>query len=259
MHKIRKRGESMATHKKEDVINKIKSSEKHNLTNTDETMVCSVEHLGKEMDTHLKASKIEKSGNWVLYKEKWLENEKGGSANFYKYGRGDVIRSFNFGVVNMGTEIRYPHPCVVIYDNNEDWLIVAPITSAKIGEDGQPIVHEFEVFADRQRRGVQDSNEFFFTKKSVIQVDQICRVSKSRALIKTRKKLREELLNQVDNMILEKYIPKKHGLLEQLKSQLNKAEDENITLAENVDALKQEVAQLKKQLEKFSENTIDNN
>ena len=48
-------------------------------------------------------------------------------------------------------------------------------------------------------------------------MDQITRVSKYRILNKKRFKLREDLLNEIDNIILKKYIPKKDELLEKLK------------------------------------------
>ncbi len=245
----------MAVHDIEQVRVKTKAyPTKYNLTNTDADMIHSVEHIGQTMDNHLKSSIIEKSGNWISYKEKWLSNEEGTlPTDFYNYSRGDIILAIDLGTVNMGTEIRYPHPCVVLYDNREDWVIVAPITAAQRNKQtGEVIVHEpFEVFIDAQRRAPVDRNEFYFKKKSVVQVDQICRLSKSRAINKTTRKLRTDILNQIDNVILSKYVPKKNDLLERLKEQLNTTDKLNRELVANVEALENEKSELKLEIERL--------
>ena len=152
----------------------------------------------------------------------------------------------SFGTTNMGTEIRYPHPCVVLFDNCEDWIVVAPITAAQIDKaTGKEIVHPpFEVYVDAQSKPSTDPNEFFFKKKSVIQVDQICRISKYRAINKTKKKLRVDLLNQIDNVILKNYLPKKDELLSVLKQQLTAKEIENKVLMDKIMQLENEKSEL---------------
>ncbi|MBO1515171.1 hypothetical protein [Metabacillus bambusae] len=104
------------------------------------------------IENHVKQSSVEKSSNWMLYKDLWLQNESGhlrSSARHRNYTRGSIIMSIDWGTINIGTEIRYPHPGVVLYDQGEDWVIAAPITAAKINhQTQQPVIHPpFEVLA----------------------------------------------------------------------------------------------------------------
>lgn len=167
----------------------------------------------------LSHGKLERTVNYAHFHDLWIQNEyKKLNNNYYNYSRGDIISLVDLGTCNIGTEIRYPHPCVVLYDNHEDWVIVAPITAAtKDKSTGETIIHEFEVFAQKSRTTTNQKNVYLFKKDSVIQVDQITRLSKYRILNKKRFKLREDLLNEIDNIILKKYIPKKDELLEKLK------------------------------------------
>jgi len=187
---------------------------KKSLCNSDSRAVFQLSQLIEEITTHLKISDIEKACNWMLEENRWLANENRLFNGFYNYLRGDIIKNLDFGTSNIGTEHRYPHPAVVIYDQREDWVVVAPITAAHRDRSGQLIVHPpFEVLVRKQIRRPIDPNEFFFTKDSVIQVDQIRRVSKYRAVTPARFKLRPDILNQIDNIMLENFIPKKYDLL----------------------------------------------
>ncbi|MGL5087206.1 MAG: type II toxin-antitoxin system PemK/MazF family toxin, partial [Clostridium sp.] len=161
---------------------------KRNIANTDNFLTGEIEKILEATKDNITNGTIEKAINWSLYKNTWLKNENVSLKNeFYKYERGDIITSLDLGVLNIGTEIRYPHPCVVLYDNDEDWIVVVPITAAQIDKcNGKPIIHEFEVYVEEQRNKPKNIREFYFKKKSVIQVDQICRVSKHRAIIKKR-------------------------------------------------------------------------
>lgn len=233
---------------------------KDNLCDTHSDVIRKLSNIIQGTEEHLKKSKIEKTVNWMLYEDLWLDNEDNKlPQSFYNYSRGDIILSLDLGSVNIGTEIRYPHPCVVLYDNREDWVIVAPITSAQIDRvTQQPIIHTFEVFIQAQRKPPRDSKEFYFKKNSVIQVDQICRVSKYRAVNKTKLKIRVDLLNQIDNIILKNYIPVKNKLLEELKQKieslnfdLSKKEEEIIDLTSNLNKKDGEIALLKEQIQEL--------
>lgn len=220
--------------------------------------------LLKEIDKILSSTKsniendtIEKAINWCRYKNKWLLNEYNDLENdFYNYKRGDVIISLDLGTLNIGTEIRYPHPCVVLYDNGEDWIVVAPITAAQIDETtGNPIIHEFEVYAEKQKKKPRNKREFYFTKHSVIQVDQIYRVSKHRIINRQRKKIREDLINQIDNIMLKKYIPKKYELLKKIEEMNNEVNKKNDLLMEKIsdyedliEVLNERIANLEKEI-----------
>lgn len=207
----------------------------------------------EELSSHLIEGTVEKTANWMLYKNLWLKNEnKDLNSGFYKYVRGDIILSIDFGTINIGTEIRYPHPCVVLYDNNEDWLIVAPITASQLDKNKNPIVHEpFEILANAQKSKPKNPKEFQFTKDSVIQVDQIQRISKYRAINKKPLKLRVDLLNQIDNVLLENFTPLKYKLLENMKeinSELvNSIKDKD----EEILRLKEQNTQLKNENEEY--------
>lgn len=233
------------------------SSQKNILTNNNAQAVSGLTELFNVLEDHLRNnSNIEKSCNWMLAENLWLENEKGNLKSFYKYSRGDIIRIVDFGTSNIGTEIRYPHPLVVLYDQNEDWVLGVPITQATIDLNGKPVIHHpFEVFVAKQLRKPKDINEFWFTKPSVIQIDQIKRVSKFRAINKKRYKLRIDLLNQIDNIIFQNITPKKNELLnnmintnQQNVSRINNLEDENNKLRTEIEHLKDRVNILKSEI-----------
>lgn len=238
----------MGNHNIETVLQKSKNYiERCKITKSDDDMISSIKYVLKKTEDHFSDSEIEKTANWILFKDKWLDYESSDrKPNFYNYSRGDIVLSVDFGTTNMGTEIRYPHPCVVLFDNCEDWIVVAPITAAQIDKaTGKEIVHPpFEVYVDAQSKPSTDPNEFFFKKKSVIQVDQICRISKYRAINKTKKKLRVDLLNQIDNVILKNYLPKKDELLSVLKQQLTAKEIENKVLMDKIMQLENEKSEL---------------
>lgn len=83
-------------------------------TNTD--LCTELNILLSETKNHLEGCEAEKTANWLLQHDLWLQNENGLlTPPFYNYGRGYIVFSVELGTSNIGTEIRYPHPCVVIY------------------------------------------------------------------------------------------------------------------------------------------------
>lgn len=234
-------------------------AEKRKISSTNQIISTEFASLITSLNTHLLDAHLEKTCNWMLYNDIWLDHEQGKlHPKFYNYSRGDIILSVDFGTCNIGTEIRYPHPGVVLYDNGEDWLVCAPITSCQRDKiTHKPIIHEpFEVFIPAHNKPPKNPKEFHFKKDSVIQIDQIMRVSKHRAINKNRCKIRTDILNQIDNIILENYIPFKYKLLEKMKH-LNKELAEELTFKENeINRLKKEIESLKtrnKKLEKSKE------
>ena len=228
---------------------------KYRKSNSNSDVLNELSKIMNELNSHFSESIIEKTANWMIYNNLWLKNENLGLNNrFYNYGRGDVILSIDFGTVNIGTEIRYPHPCVVLYDNGEDWVIVAPITASQLDENNNPIVHKpFEILINAQKNKPKNPREFHFKKDSVIQVDQIQRISKHRAINKTSLKIRTDLLNQIDNVILENYTPQKHKLLEKMKELNNELMTNVKNRDEEISKLKNEKALLEEENKKYKE------
>jgi len=212
------------------------------VSNLDKRLIFQLSKVVEDLTKHLEISEMEKTCNWILEKNRWLKNEnKTLPQGFYNYARGDIIKNLDFGTSNFGTEHRYPHPAVVIYDCREDWVVVAPITAAHHDKNsGQVIVHPpFDVLVRKQIRRPADTNEFYFTKDSVIQLDQLRRVSKHRSIDATRYKLRPDVLNQIDNILLKYYLPKKSDLLSKML-ELNQGLEEEVKLKnKEIDELKQ--------------------
>lgn len=202
------------------------------------------------IESHIKQAKVETSTNWLLFNDIWIQNEYGHLRNsqYRNYTRGSIIMSLDWGTTNIGTEIRYPHPGVVLYDQDEDWVIAAPITGARIDSNtNQPIPHPpFEVLAFKQNSRPDDANEYWFRKHSVIQVDQIQRISKYRAINKNSYRLRDNLLNQIDNIILQLYIPGKNRLMETLKDELLQKNDELVNALAEIERLRAELSKYEK-------------
>lgn len=241
-------------------------STKKSQCKSDSKSVSELVALLSTIDKHLQEAELEKACYWMLQEDLWLQNENNLLSSFYNYSRGDIIISLDLGTSNIGTEIRYPHPCIVLYDNGEDWVIVAPITAVSKDDDGNPIIHKpFEIFVSRQPKPPSDRGEFHFRKDSVIQVDQIRRVSKYRASNKSKLKLRTDILNQIDNVIINNILPKKAKLLEKMKSIVLKQEAEIKTnlekisrLNSEVDSLSQKVAELNIELQKYKLRNVVN-
>ncbi|AFM43582.1 PemK-like protein (plasmid) [Desulfosporosinus acidiphilus SJ4] len=236
------------------------NQQKKNVTSTNQKVTIELTKLMALLDQHLKAAELEKTCNWILEENLWLENEHNQLQGFYNYSRGDIIRTLDYGTVNIGTEIRYPHPFVVLYDNKEDWVIGAPITQASFDSNGDVVVHEpFEIYVPKQFRRSKNPKEFFFTKDSVIQVDQIRRVSKYRAVKKVSFKLRTDLLNRIDNILLENVLPHKFRLFNKLDQltqdqakKIAELEEKNLSLQNDMYKMTEELAILKEKLEKSS-------
>ncbi|MBY3619545.1 type II toxin-antitoxin system PemK/MazF family toxin [Acinetobacter sp. CUI P1] len=238
-------------HLNRDKINELKkdSTIKYCLTHINTEVMDELNKISPVLNNHLINSKVEKSSNWMLFKDLWLENESGNlksRVTYRNYSRGDVILSVDCGTSNIGTEIRYPHPCVVLFDNGEDWVVTVPITAASLDSRQQPIIHEFEVYAAKQMNKPIEEKEYWFRKASVIQVDQVRRVSKYRIINAKDFKLRVELLNQIDNIVLKKYLPKKVELIENMKLIINEKKEENKNLKEQNDLLLSQLEELKK-------------
>lgn len=202
------------------------------------------------IENHVTQSNVEKASNWMLFQDSWLQNESGNlraSTSYRNYTRGRIIMSIDWGTSNIGTEIRYPHPGVVLYDQDEDWVIAAPITAARINQQtNQPIaVPPFEVLAFKQNNPSSDPNEYWFRKHSVIQVDQIQRISKYRVVNKKSYRIKENLLKQIDNLILEYFIPGKHAQIEKLKETLLGKNEELMVARAEIEKLKLEIEQVK--------------
>ena len=91
-------------------------SKKTNLTSSMPNLATDLNTIMQNLSSHLLSSKTEKTCHWLLHNDTWLDNELGQlNSPFYNYSRGDIILSVDFGTSNIGTEIRYPHPAVVLY------------------------------------------------------------------------------------------------------------------------------------------------
>lgn len=217
--------------------------------------------LGANTNHLTQNSNIEKVVNFSIFKDRWLQNEGGtlSKQQYWNYTRGNIVMSVDFGTTNIGTEIRYPHPAVVLYDQKEDWVIAAPITAAKLDSAGKPYtIGDFEVLARKQNNAPGD-NKYWFRKHSVIQVDQIQRISKHRIVNKKSYRIEEHLLNQIDNILLEKFIPSKHKLTEKLKKISVDKKEEVRLLTDSLWDLHIENKTLKSELEaiKSGKDSID--
>lgn len=211
------------------------------ISNTNSDIMSEIGALSPILSAHLEKSDIKKTTNWLIYKDIWLQNEAGSfKSKIYRgYDKGDVILQVNYGTSNIGTEIRYPHPGVVIYDQGEDWVIVAPITAARLDADGKPYkMNDFEVIARKDSKPPKDSNQYSFKKHSVIQLDQLRRVSKHRISIKGRKKLRDNLKREIENVLYKKLHPEKQEKFNEIVAILQEKNKE-------LDAAKKEIEQLK--------------
>lgn len=213
---------------------------KRSITSSDPNVLNELKIISPIITNHLENSRIEKTSNWMLYMDYWLQNEDNvlQTTRYRNYSRGDIISTLDWGTTNIGTEVRYPHPGVVLFDDGEDWIIAAPLTGASKDSTGNLIKHKFEVLVNKQNSN-PNNGEYWFRKDTVIQVDQIKRVSKYRILNVNSYKLRTDLLNEIDNIVLENLLPKKYELIDRLKDVIKEKDNKIQVLIDKLKELEQ--------------------
>lgn len=173
--------------------------------------------------------------NWLLGLERYVkDHSRRISPIFNKHlTRGHIVQVELFG--HFSKELTFIHPALVLYDNNSNLLLVAPISTSKY-QDNDPLHIDID-----SRDGIHHG--------SGICLDSIRIIDKSRVLFQyedkngNKPKARPEVLDKVDLAILEYFLPQTFKTFNEVKVNLEQEVQKNAELM-------LEIAKLKKQLEK---------
>lgn len=110
--------------------------------------------------------------------------------------RGHIVETELFGHFNQ--ELSFIHPAVVLHDNNSGWILVAPVSTTKHG-DNDPLHVDVDT-----RDG--------FNHECAVCLDDIRVIDKNRILYqhsknRNNRKVRSLKLDELDLAILEHYLP----------------------------------------------------
>jgi mRNA-degrading endonuclease toxin of MazEF toxin-antitoxin module len=190
-----------------------------------------LDRLFKTMLTYDQAYGIK----WMMGLDKYLTDKSRSTSSWFRghLDRGHLVEIELFGHFNR--ELTFAHPAVVLYDaSSEGMLLVAPISTTQYG-DSDPLHIDLEV-AD----GVKHL--------CAVRLDSIRSIDKRRVLYQHNKdgqncKVRSSKLDQIDSVLLDKFMPVTARRITKLEQDLQterdarkKAEEEIILLQARIEA-----------------------
>lgn len=172
---------------------------------------------------------------WMIGLKRYLEDKKGSISRPFtgNPARGHIVEVDLFGHFNR--ELTFIHPAVVLYENNEGWMLIAPISTSK---HGSPNSLHIDV----------DENDGLKHPCGVCVTD-IRVIDKSRVLFQhesegKKSKLRPEKLDEIDNAILQNYLPIYHQRFLDLESTLLKEQEEHANTKAELQRTKELLAKM---------------
>ncbi|PGQ36800.1 hypothetical protein COA05_15295 [Bacillus thuringiensis] len=174
---------------------------------------------------------------WLLGLEEYVQDKsEKGKPRYRRYERGHVVELELFG--HFSEELTFSHPAVVLY-NEKNFVLVAPVTSGKFGS-GKPL-------------HIDVGQEDGFSKNCAIVLDAMKLVHKQRILFQHKQsdwvsklKLDDKVLDKIDELILEHYLPVTYKKMQLLEGELN---DQKL----QYEQLQQELVELKEELESYKQ------
>jgi mRNA-degrading endonuclease toxin of MazEF toxin-antitoxin module len=156
---------------------------------------------------------------WIKYMNFYILRKN----EFYKnkYKKGDIVY-IELGT-NIGNELSYIHPCVIL-EENRDNIFIIPCSSSKVSKiyDKKGNIYKEYILASKNDG---------FTKDTVLLLNNIKWVSKTR-IVNTMGKVSKELLNKLYEESF------KYNYSHQFY-QLKKVEEKNIALEKELSELKE--------------------
>ncbi|MDE0583237.1 type II toxin-antitoxin system PemK/MazF family toxin [Planococcus sp. A6] len=171
--------------------------------------------------------------NWLVGLERYVEDHSGSIRTFNKHlSRGHIVQVELFGHFNK--ELTFVHPALVLYDNNSNHLLVAPISTSKY-QDSDPL--HIDV----------DTNDGIHHESGIC-LDAIRIVDKNRVLYqiedsnRNKAKARPEVLDKVDLAIMEHFLPQTFKNINEVKENLEQEIQKNAKLLIEIADLKSQLA-----------------
>ncbi|PDZ17114.1 MULTISPECIES: type II toxin-antitoxin system PemK/MazF family toxin [Bacillus cereus group] len=203
----------------------------------DAESVIDTKKLLDELFFNMLSLPIEDGIKWLLGLEEYVQDKSEKERlNYRRYQRGHVVELELFG--HFSEELTFSHPAVVLY-NEKNFVLVAPVTSGKFGS-GKPL-------------HIDVGQEDGFSKNCAIVLDAMKLVHKQRILYQHKQsdrvsnlKLDDTVLDKIDKLILEHYLPVTYQKVQSLEGELN---NQKLQYEE----LQQELVELKKELENYKQ------
>lgn len=212
--------------RKAKFITLLKSHASPNALSKSDPAICSeVKSVLTETESLLEQQTVSRAINYILWKDLWVTDGVFTHTSIpgkqvYRFPGGRLI-FVDLGCGNIGHEMSFPHPAIVL-GNYTHTLLIAPCSS----DDGTPIAEDEAVIKVPNSLG-------FFVNDSLIYLHQIRTISKSRVISDLKlnaknyllpayevQRLRGHLPPQFDKELREAAFPDQVSILDALKRKL---------------------------------------
>ncbi len=211
-------------------LKKLTEDEKNMRSDSDPNLILDTKKLLDDFFSVIMSLKLEDGLKWILGLEEYIEDKKNKEHIHYRrYTRGHIVEVELFG--HFDKELTYSHPALTLYDGGNS-VLVAPISGGKYGDDN--IMH------------IDVTKQEGLRKNCAVMVDSLRIIDKKRILYQHKKdelnvKISAEILDEIDNIIISKFIPGHRTKYDQLKMDLYKEVDKNEVALNEIEKLKKEL------------------
>lgn len=194
--------------------------------------------------------KLDYGIKWMVGLQKYLEDKDTRTIKWFNnhLSRGHVVEAELFGHFNK--ELTFAHPCVVLYDgsyngNNGGWMLVAPVSTPRFNDKSAFTVDLNVADGLKHDCGVCLDSLQVIDKRRVIFQHKLPDGTKS--------KIRDIKLDEIDQKIIQYFLPETHKKHDAVTKSLEKEQQEHQDTRAELDRLQKLNEELLKKLEKFEQ------
>ncbi|QGH32581.1 hypothetical protein GI584_00105 [Gracilibacillus salitolerans] len=230
---------------KRKYVSKLKNltdDEKNMRSGSDPNLILDTKRLLDDFFSVIMSLKLEDGLKWILGLEEYIEDKKNKKQIHYRrYTRGHIVEVELFG--HFDKELTYSHPALILYDGGNS-VLVAPISGGKYGDDKEMHIDVTE------KDGLR--------KNCAVMVDSLRIIDKKRILYQHKKdelnvKISTEILDNIDNVLISKFIPGHKIKYDQLKSDFYKEIEKNEVALSEIEELKKALELKNKEINEIKE------
>jgi len=224
----------MDTNKYKTKLQKFKALSQSNIPKTfnDPDLVIDIQNTQNELFKTLLHKDQQYSIRWLFGFDRYIQSLNKSIARPFRRNlkRGHIVEIELFGHFNR--ELTFLHPAVVLYDNHKGQILVAPVSTSLHGN-----ANKLHINVGKTEGLKHDC---------AIALDELLMIHKDRVhyQYKTKNKpdkVPDYILNTIDDLILEYFLPQKHIEIEKL---VNDLADEKVKVSQ----LEKKIALLEEQL-----------
>lgn len=193
--------------------------------------------------------KLDYGIKWMAGLQKYLEDKDTRTVRWFNdhLSRGHVVEVELFGHFNK--ELTFAHPCVVLYDGsyngNGGWMLVAPISTPRFNDKNAFTVDLTIADGLKHDCGVCLDSLQVIDKRRVLFQHELADGTKS--------KIRDSSLNEIDEKILQNYMPELHTKYRKALSDLEKEQNQHQDTQKEMNRLQRLNEELQQKLERFEQ------